>query len=289
MLGKSKIPKASLSLVSLRFREILQYRAAAWAGVFTQVVFGFILPMILLAFYASSDTDPSMGSEQLIVYIWLGQTLFTLMPWSADRSVVEMVRTGSVAYELARPIDTYLLWFSRTMGWRLGAVVSRGLPLIVIVAVGFPLAGLHQWALPAPVSVAAMIAFTAALGVSVFLATALTMLMHGVILWTPIFDCWEFQSGPNFNTGPASFWLRSERSWSQASKWSESGRCLSVSNAWATRPWRRSPFLWNHQYRVRARRRPRYRFRSHGRRTAALERRGTEIPIDRKLSGGLKT
>lgn len=174
----------SWSIMSLRFRETLQYRAAAWAGVFTQVVFGFILLMILLAFYASSDVEPPMDAGQLVVYIWLGQALFALMPWGVDRGVVDMVRTGSVAYELARPIDTYWLWFWRTMGWRLAVAVSRGVPLTLIVGIVFPVIGLSRWALPGPASAGAFAAFAVAITVSVLLVTAITMLMHVVILWT---------------------------------------------------------------------------------------------------------
>lgn len=183
MHNPTKIPILP-SVVSLRFREMLQYRAAAWAGVFTQVVFGFILLMVLLAFYESSDAAPPMGRIELMAYIWIGQALFALMPWSADRGITEMVRTGSVAYELARPVDTYTLWFSRTLGWRLGATLARGAPLLAIAGFLFPVAGLASWALPPPDSAAALLAFFPALAVGVLLAVTINSLLHVSILWT---------------------------------------------------------------------------------------------------------
>ncbi|TVR48677.1 MAG: ABC transporter permease [Puniceicoccaceae bacterium] len=177
-------PATAWAVVSLRFREVLQYRAAAWAGVFTQVIFGFIILMSLRAFAASGTADSPLSPEQLTAYVWLGQCLFTLMPWNADRSVVAMVRTGSVAYELVRPVDTYALWYCRTLGWRTSMVCTRALPLLVLVGVVFPLAGLDGWALPAPASAGALACFLVALAVGVLLATALGMLMHVTILWT---------------------------------------------------------------------------------------------------------
>ena len=172
------------AVLTLRFREVLQYRAAAWAGVFTQVVFGFIILMALKAFYGSSEAAPPLGVTQLIAYIWLGQAMFSLMPWNVDRDVQAMIRTGAVAYELARPIDTYSLWFCRTMGWRLAAVSLRALPLLVLVGLVFPWVGMSAWALPGPASWASLLAFVAAIVVAVLLAVTITMLMHVVMLWT---------------------------------------------------------------------------------------------------------
>ncbi|MFA9480014.1 ABC transporter permease [Phycisphaerales bacterium AB-hyl4] len=176
--------RAYRAVLTLRFREVLQYRAAAWAGVFTQVVFGFIILMVLKAFYASSEAEPPLGVGQLLAYVWLGQALFSLMPWNVDREVQAMIRSGAVAYELARPMDTYTLWFCRTTGWRLAAVSLRALPLLVIVAGVFPLVGMHEWALPGPASWLALGAFVAAMVVAILLAVTITMLMHVVMLWT---------------------------------------------------------------------------------------------------------
>jgi ABC-2 type transport system permease protein len=173
-----------LAILSLRFRETAQYRAAAWAGVFTQVVFGFIIFMSLEAFAASNPAAAPMSRQALLAYVWLGQAFLALLPWNVDKDVVAMVKTGAVAYELARPIDAYTLWYCRTLGWRLSAATLRCIPLILIVAVAFPLVGLEEYAMPAPPSAAAAAAFVLAMPVAVVLGIALTMLMQVTILWT---------------------------------------------------------------------------------------------------------
>ena len=48
------------AIVSARFRMLLQYRAAAVAGLWTQVFFGFVLLMIYEAFYGSTAVPPPM-------------------------------------------------------------------------------------------------------------------------------------------------------------------------------------------------------------------------------------
>jgi ABC-2 type transport system permease protein len=173
-----------LSVLTLRFREISQYRAAAWAGVFTQLVFGFILFMSLDAFVSSNPAASPMTRTQLLAYIWLGQAFLGLLPWNVDRDVVAMVRTGAVAYELARPLDTYTLWYARTLGWRLAATALRCVPLLLLVIVVLPLIGMERYAMPLPPSLASGLMFVLAMVVAVFLGIALTMLMQVTILWT---------------------------------------------------------------------------------------------------------
>jgi len=45
------------AVVGMRFRMLLQYRAAALAGLWTQLVFGLVLIMIYEAFYRSSSAE----------------------------------------------------------------------------------------------------------------------------------------------------------------------------------------------------------------------------------------
>jgi ABC-2 type transport system permease protein len=94
-----------LAIVSARFRTLLQYRAAALAGAGTQALFGLVRLMVLEAFYRSTVAPQPLGFGQVVAYIWLGQITFTLQPYNLDRDVRALVRTGTVAYELVRPVD----------------------------------------------------------------------------------------------------------------------------------------------------------------------------------------
>ena len=39
--------------------------------------------------------------------------LFALLPWNVDPEIAEKMRTGSVAYELLRPLDLYAFWLGK--------------------------------------------------------------------------------------------------------------------------------------------------------------------------------
>lgn len=107
------------AIVSARFRVLLHYRAAAIAGVWTQVMFGLVLVMIYEGFYRSSSAAAQpMAFSQVASYVWLNQALIAMLPWNTDPEVRAMVRSGGVAYELCRPVDLYGLWFVRVLAWR---------------------------------------------------------------------------------------------------------------------------------------------------------------------------
>ena len=167
-----------------RTREELQYRAAALAGLFTQVVFGFIMIMVLLAFYASSNVVPPLSATETVAYIWLGQALLGLMPWNVDPAALNAIRSGEVVQELLRPVDTYRLWYARALAWRTVRTTLRFVPMIALAMFVFPRIGLVTYAMPLPISMATLALFAVAVVLSALLSTAVTLLMQVAMLWT---------------------------------------------------------------------------------------------------------
>jgi len=163
------------SILSGRFRTLLQYRAAAAAGFGTQLFWGFIRVMIFEAFYRSGGPQP-MTYPQVVTYIWLGQAMLGMLLFGADRDVQGMVRTGSVAYELLRPLDLYSLWFARAVALRTAPTLLRAVPMFLV-------AGLFL-GLQAPPSWAAGAGWVAATLGALALSSALWTLMSVTLLWT---------------------------------------------------------------------------------------------------------
>ena len=125
--------KTLLSMFRMKLLAGMQYRAAAWAGIATQFFWGFMLIMIYEAFYRSSDAVPPMTLEQTCRYIWLQQAFLHLTRmWAKDAEVLELIRTGGVAYELCRPVDLYGLWYARFLGQRLSGAALRCLPVLLV-------------------------------------------------------------------------------------------------------------------------------------------------------------
>jgi ABC-2 type transport system permease protein len=173
-----------LSALRARFRTLLQYRAAAWAGFGTQTFFGFVRVMVFSAFYASSAIEPPFGFPAIMSYVWLGQVLFAMIPIREDPEIAAMIRTGDVAYELVRPVRLYWYWFARALAQRTAPVLLRATPMVVVAAFVFPLLGAGRYALGAPVSVVAAALFAASLVAALLLACCLSLLISTSMLWT---------------------------------------------------------------------------------------------------------
>ena len=121
-----------LAIVGARFRMLLQYRAAAIGGMWTQIFFGLVLIMVYEAFYRSTHRAAADDVPQIVSYVWLGQALLAMLPWNADAEVRAMVRSGAVAYELCRPVDLYSLWYARALALRTAPTVLRAVPMCVV-------------------------------------------------------------------------------------------------------------------------------------------------------------
>jgi ABC-2 type transport system permease protein len=172
-----------LAIFRARFRTMLQYRAAAIAGLVTQVFFGLVMIMIYEAFYNSTNRPQPLTFPQVVSYVWLGQALLALLPWNVDSEVRAMVRSGAVAYELCRPLDLYNLWFVRSMAWRTAPTVLRAIPMAILAMFVLPLIGLGEWRLHPP-TVAGGIAFAAAMACTLLLSCAITTLTNITLMWT---------------------------------------------------------------------------------------------------------
>jgi ABC-2 type transport system permease protein len=170
------------AIVAARFRALLQYRAAALGGLFTQVFFGLVRIMILVAFYAAASQHQPMSLPDVIGYIWLGQATLLLVPWRNDADIADQIRTGNVVYELTRPLDLYGIWLARAIAWRTAPVLLRMLPMFVVAMLIIP-AILPGWGLEAP-SAASFVMWLACFAGAVLLSAALTTLMNVTLMWT---------------------------------------------------------------------------------------------------------
>lgn len=168
--------KPYLAILTARFRMLLQYRAAAVAGIVTQLFWGLIRVMIFEAFYRSSNAPQPMTLEEVITYVWLGQAFLTLLPWNVDQEISRMIRNGTVAYELLRPVDFYNYWYTRAIATRTAPASLRSIPIFVF--------GILWFGMNPPHSVEAAIAFAFAIVGAILLSAAISTVLNISLMWT---------------------------------------------------------------------------------------------------------
>lgn len=171
--------KSYISYFKLIFINSLQYRIPAISGIFTQFFFGFVFIMVYLAFYESNSSSP-MPWDQLVTYLWLQQAFFYLTyPFHRDQELLNQIKTGNLAYELIRPQNFYLKWFSKIYAKKLMGTLIRSIPIILI---GFFLP--YPYGLSLPFNISSLIIFLLGLLIAGLMVTAFTMIFHIIVVYT---------------------------------------------------------------------------------------------------------
>ena len=126
-------PRAFCAAFSMRMKNNLQYRTAAYAGLTTQFFWGFMFIMIYRAFYQSGASQSPMTLAQLTDYTWLRQAfLAVVMSWSRDNELMNMIVSGQVSYELCRPVHIYDFWYARVLAQRFAGAALRFGPVLAL-------------------------------------------------------------------------------------------------------------------------------------------------------------
>jgi len=171
---------AYISVSKLRFITGLQYRAAALAGMATQLFFGLIFIMVYVAFYSHSSTTPPISLEDLVSYIWLQQIFLGFIAlWFRDHDIFQLITSGNIAYELCRPCDIYKFWYAKLLATRVSSVVLRCLPIILIVFV-LP----EPYRLGMPPSVITLLLFVVTLLLGLLVIVSISMVIYISVFWT---------------------------------------------------------------------------------------------------------
>lgn len=165
-----------LAFFRMRLLAGLQYRAAALAGMSTQLVWGTMEILLYRAFWLSDPDSFPMGMEALSAYIWLQQAFLAFFAmWYWEMDLVEAVKNGSVAYELTRPADLYTMWMARSLALRLSRAALRAVP-ILLVGILIP----APYGLRLRISPVVFLAFLAAMALMLVVVCAYTLLIYAL-------------------------------------------------------------------------------------------------------------
>lgn len=121
------------SLFRIRFLNLMQYRTAALGEITTRFLWGFMEVMAYLTIFRANGEDLPLAFSQMTAYVWIAQSLhmFFLVVFG-DQEIYQTIRSGGIAYELARPIDLYSRWFFQSIAQRLAYTILNGLPALII-------------------------------------------------------------------------------------------------------------------------------------------------------------
>lgn len=172
--------KKYLSFFRMRLMTSVQYRASYVSGLVTQLPWGLMECFAYMTLHDSGSGVFPMGLSSVIAYVWLKEAfLMLLTTWNTDNDILESIVCGSVSYELCRPLSVYGMWFARSAGSRVAAVVSRSLPILLVA---YALPQPFRLMLPASAGQGALFLISLMLGAGV--AVALCMLVYLICFFT---------------------------------------------------------------------------------------------------------
>jgi ABC-2 type transport system permease protein len=139
-------------LARLGYGRFAAYPGATYAGLFTNVFFGFLIAYILLAVYDERTDIGGYNVRDAIAYVWISQGLLSVVGifgpgwWELARRV----QTGDVASDLHRPVDVQRAELAQDYGRAGYHLLWRAVPQFLLGLVFFELTVPHdagRWAL----------------------------------------------------------------------------------------------------------------------------------------------
>jgi ABC-2 type transport system permease protein len=117
----------------------LAYRQANLAGLLTNLFFGALRAAVLIAVYASRAELAGYTLAAAITYTGLTQALLRAVQIFGWRDLMQTIRSGEIASDLARPFDYYSFWLAQDLGANIVHLFVRGIPIMAAYALATPL------------------------------------------------------------------------------------------------------------------------------------------------------
>ena len=136
-------------IVHLALRRQLTYRGAMWAGLVTNVFFGLLRAMVMIALYAGRPEVAGMTLQDAITFTGLSQAVIAYLSFWGWYDVMNSVNTGEIAGDLLRPFSYFRFWLAVDMGRSIVNLLLRGGTILVVYAFFVDLVvptSLLQWA-----------------------------------------------------------------------------------------------------------------------------------------------
>lgn len=156
------------------WRRYAAYPWATAAGMFTNTIFGFLQAYILLAVYEHRQDVGGYDRADTVTYVWLAQAMIMTVYVFTWQELALRIRDGSIATDLARPLDPQRYWLAFDLGRAPYHLLFRGLPPFVVGAFFFD----YHYAAPLD-----LLAFLVSLALAVVVSFGFRFLYNSAAFW----------------------------------------------------------------------------------------------------------
>ena len=139
-----------LRIIRLGIQQQITYRTAILAGLATNFFFGLLRVSVLIALYAGREEVNGLSQQDAVTFVAISQALIAFLWIFGSWDLMVSVYDGSIGADLLKPVRLFVFWMARDLGRSLVNLVGRGLLLILVFALFYPITvpqRLEQWLL----------------------------------------------------------------------------------------------------------------------------------------------
>jgi ABC-2 type transport system permease protein len=125
------------ALTRLAIQRQFTYRAAALAGLATNLFFGLLRAAVMVALYGARQQVEGMTVQDAITYTGLTQALIAYLALFSWMDIIRSVHSGEIGGDLLKPVNYFAFWMAKDLGRALVNLLTRGLTIMVFYAVVF--------------------------------------------------------------------------------------------------------------------------------------------------------
>jgi ABC-2 type transport system permease protein len=127
-----------LRIVRLSVQQQLTYRSAMLAGLATNFFFALLRVSLLTALYTGREEVNGLSLQGAISFVAVSQGLIAFLWIFGSWDLIQSVYAGSIGADLLKPMRLFFLWMARDLGRSLVNLVARGVFLIAIFSLFYP-------------------------------------------------------------------------------------------------------------------------------------------------------
>jgi ABC-2 type transport system permease protein len=157
------------------FRRYSTYRAATFAGVFTNTVFGFLKVYILLAVMRQRSHIGSFDTVDVVTFTFVSQGFLATVGLGGTLELGDRIQSGDVVSDLYRPLHFQSYWLAHDLGQAAYQALGRGIPPVLVGALAFRLRF--------PANAAVWVAFLASFTLAVLVGSAFRFIVALTGFW----------------------------------------------------------------------------------------------------------
>jgi len=125
-------------IVQTSIKQQLTYRMALWAGLATNLFFGLLRAMLLIALYSDQGSVNGLTLDDSLTYIALSQSLIAFLTIFGSWDLMNSVYSGAIGSDLLRPVHLFTFWMARDIGRSLVNLVGRGIIFMLLFSLFYP-------------------------------------------------------------------------------------------------------------------------------------------------------